>query len=119
MGAQEASDRAQADPGVSTPDQRPQRFDRTLVDKFAYARTFTSNTARLDALPRWGIPTIRHAVGTPHSPATHPTKPSTTSVGRTSRTAVGLAKELLGRFSRETCARGHCPVGAMGLRLDF
>jgi transposase InsO family protein len=30
-----------------------ERFNRTLVDEFAYARTFTSNTARLDALPRW------------------------------------------------------------------
>lgn len=30
-----------------------ERFNRTLVDEFAYARTFTSNQARLDALPRW------------------------------------------------------------------
>lgn len=30
-----------------------ERFNRTLVDEFAYARIFTSNTARLDALPRW------------------------------------------------------------------
>jgi transposase InsO family protein len=30
-----------------------ERFNRTLVDEFAYARTFTGNQARLDALPRW------------------------------------------------------------------
>jgi transposase InsO family protein len=30
-----------------------ERFNRTLVDEFAYARIFTSNAARLDALPRW------------------------------------------------------------------
>jgi transposase InsO family protein len=30
-----------------------ERFNRTLVDEFAYARTFAGNQARLDALPRW------------------------------------------------------------------
>lgn len=30
-----------------------ERFNRTLVDEFAYARIFDSNQARLDALPRW------------------------------------------------------------------
>jgi hypothetical protein len=35
------------------PTAKVERFNRTLVDEFAYARTFTSNTARLDALPRW------------------------------------------------------------------
>lgn len=30
-----------------------ERFNRTLVDEFAYARTFNSNQHRLDALPRW------------------------------------------------------------------
>lgn len=44
---------------VVIPPFRPQvngkveRFNRTLVDEFAYARIFTSNQARLDALPRW------------------------------------------------------------------
>lgn len=44
---------------VLIPPFRPQvngkveRFNRTLVDEFAYARVFTSNQARLDALPRW------------------------------------------------------------------
>ncbi len=30
-----------------------ERFNRTLLEEFAYARTFTSNQQRLDALPRW------------------------------------------------------------------
>jgi len=30
-----------------------ERFNRTLVDEFAYARLYTSNSARLDALSRW------------------------------------------------------------------
>lgn len=30
-----------------------ERFNRTLAEEFAYARTFTSNQQRLDALPRW------------------------------------------------------------------
>lgn len=30
-----------------------ERFNRTLVEEFAYARTFASNQARLEALPRW------------------------------------------------------------------
>ena len=44
---------------VVIPPYRPQvngkveRFNRTLVDEFAYARVFTSNQHRLDALPRW------------------------------------------------------------------
>ena len=43
----------QADPAVSAPDQRQGRtFNRTLVGEFAYARTFRSNQARLDTLPR-------------------------------------------------------------------
>jgi transposase InsO family protein len=62
-----------------------ERFNRTLVDEFAYARTFTSNTARLDALPRWVRyynTRRRHTAST----ATPPPKSSTTSVGRTTRT---------------------------------
>lgn len=44
---------------VVIPPFRPQvngkveRFNRTLADEFAYTRTYTSNQARLDALPRW------------------------------------------------------------------
>lgn len=54
--------KALADHGVThkrTRAFRPQtngkveRFNRTLVEEFAYARVFTSNQARLDALPRW------------------------------------------------------------------
>jgi transposase InsO family protein len=30
-----------------------ERFNRTLVEEFAYARTFTNNQQRLEALPRW------------------------------------------------------------------
>ena len=44
---------------ITTRPFRPQtngkveRFNRTLVDEFAYTRIFESNQARLDALPRW------------------------------------------------------------------
>ena len=59
-----------------------ERFNRTLVDEFAYARLYTSNSARLDALPRWVAyynKNRRHAGPDGHAPL----EPSTTSVGRT------------------------------------
>ena len=62
-----------------------ERFNRTLVDEFAYARTFANNQARLDAYPA-GCATTTPDADTPDSTATRPTKPSTTSVGRTART---------------------------------
>jgi len=59
-----------------------ERFNRTLVEEFAYARAFTSNQQRLDALPRWVRYYNTHRRHTALDGHT-PTKSSTTSVGRT------------------------------------